>query len=192
MTRTTQHFLAAASLLCMAAPVAADEFTQHGAHEHGRALLQVALQDNTLQVELVVPALHVLGFEHEPRTQAERQTAATAPARLRDLATPVRLPDAAGCQRQSARLVEEEKPSGGHDAHHGHQHGHAHDHGAGEHHDIHVTWTYRCAQPGALTWLEPALLSSLRDVSRLQVDSLLPGAQKSSRVSRANERVALR
>lgn len=44
----------------------------HGAHQHGVATLDVVVEGNTLQLELSSPADNLLGFEHAPKTAAER------------------------------------------------------------------------------------------------------------------------
>jgi hypothetical protein len=176
-----------ALLLCLiglattvAAAQAAEEFEQHAAHEHGHLRLQLALEKNVLHVDLIAPALNVLGFEHEPRTAAEKRKAEMAPPQLRDLPAPLRLPPEAGCRRTSGRILE------AHDEDHEHQHEHE------EHRDVTIHWTYQCARPEALTWAEAAVLSQLTGVERVDVDSILPGSQKSARVKRADERVRLR
>ena len=53
-----------------AAPEAEPGFTQLGAHVHGKVVVNLALEGNTLRVELDAPAINVVGFEHAPRTEA--------------------------------------------------------------------------------------------------------------------------
>jgi hypothetical protein len=46
-----------------------------GAHVHGLVKLGVAVQGPTVSIELDSPLDNLLGFEHRPRTAAERQAA---------------------------------------------------------------------------------------------------------------------
>jgi len=48
------------------------EVAAHGAHEHGIAQLQVAVSDRTLEMHLESPAMNIVGFEHQPKNDAER------------------------------------------------------------------------------------------------------------------------
>jgi len=56
----------------------AEEFEQHAAHEHGNVTINVALEEKQLVIELDSPAVNVIGFEHEPRTDDERAAVHTA------------------------------------------------------------------------------------------------------------------
>jgi hypothetical protein len=42
------------------------------AHEHGVARLNLAVAGNSLTIELFSPAANIVGFEHHPRTQAQK------------------------------------------------------------------------------------------------------------------------
>ena len=67
--------------LASASPVHAD-----AAHEHGVAVLRVVSEGATLMIEFVSPLDNLVGFEHAPRTDAQRTALRAAQARLRDAA----------------------------------------------------------------------------------------------------------
>lgn len=46
-------------------------FTEHHAHEHGVASLEIGVEGKQLLIHLDSPAINVLGFEYAPRTAAE-------------------------------------------------------------------------------------------------------------------------
>jgi hypothetical protein len=50
----------------------AAEFRSRGAHVHGNATLDIAMQDATLDIEFESPAINVIGFEHAPGTDQEK------------------------------------------------------------------------------------------------------------------------
>jgi hypothetical protein len=68
------------------------------AHQHGVAKLAVAVDGNTLTIDLDAPLDGFLGFERAPRNDAERKAAADLLARLRDAAGLFKPDAAAGCK----------------------------------------------------------------------------------------------
>lgn len=56
----------------------AGEQIHHEAHEHGVARLNVAVEGNNLYIELRSPAANIVGFEHPPRTGAQKDAVSRA------------------------------------------------------------------------------------------------------------------
>ena len=128
--------LAAALLLVASATVAASEgeHREHGAHEHGHGILDIVVEGEELVVELRVPAVNVVGFEHAPRDDAEREAIRKSLVPFQDVAG-VLVPSAkAQCEVEEveARIVDMSGEEYRHDdEHHGEdEHGHE-----GEDHD---------------------------------------------------------
>jgi Protein of unknown function (DUF2796) len=44
---------------------------QHGAHVHGTATLNIAIEERTATVELITPAESIIGFEHQAKSAAD-------------------------------------------------------------------------------------------------------------------------
>ena len=106
-----------------------------GAHEHGAALLGITLDGERLYVDLDTPADNVLGFEHAPSSDAQRETLAAARRELESGALFVPA-EAAGCTLESGD-ADIELAEGDGEAHAaGEEHGHDEDeeHAAGEEH----------------------------------------------------------
>ena len=55
------------------APLPASAADNPGAHQHGHAELQIAIDTNSADVFLRSPAYNLLGFEHQPRTKQQHQ-----------------------------------------------------------------------------------------------------------------------
>ena len=49
-----------------------DDHREHGAHEHGVAILTIAWSGNELAVDLETPAFNVVGFEYAPTSEEEK------------------------------------------------------------------------------------------------------------------------
>jgi len=71
--------LAAASSRTQAA-----EQRHHDAHEHGVAHLNAAVEGTDLHLEFTSPAANIVGFEHEPRTPAQKEGVRNAIEKLKD------------------------------------------------------------------------------------------------------------
>lgn len=62
-----------------------DDKVEHiGAHVHGIAALNVVLDGDDLEVELDTPAMNVMGFEHEPKAEADLKSSHDALHALED------------------------------------------------------------------------------------------------------------
>lgn len=189
-----KSMLSAVTLLLAGASHAqqpAGEFTQQSTHEHGAVTLNLAVEGNSLAAELEAPAINVVGFEHQPRTETERASAAAASAWLSRGAGLLGVPKAAGCSRDSAQLQAPtwSKSSKDHD----HEHDHEHEHEADEGHaDYRASVRYTCSNPAALAWVEVWGLRKLLGVTALTINIVTPTSQKSVTTVKPDERIALR
>ena len=143
---------AAASLLTASAFAQDGEMRQLGAHVHGEARLSVAIdpESGLALAELSGAAWNFYGFEHAPRTEAERETIAAVRSSLAREGLIV-WPDRAGCTLSEVALEaamtgsgdesdhgDDDHDRGDHDHgdhdHGDHDHGHAHDDDHGSDH----------------------------------------------------------
>ena len=128
--------LAALPMFVAGAAFAASEdgHREHGAHEHGRGTLEVAFEGEDLVVELRMPAVNVVGFEHAPGTDAEREAVQQALARFRDpAAVLVPSPDAECAPERVEVGFPGMGPGGAHEHHEHEEDGHEHDEDGHEH-----------------------------------------------------------
>jgi hypothetical protein len=87
------------------AGAAAKKRHQHGAHVHGTAKLDIAIEDRTAMVEFASPAESIVGFEHKATTAAEQQKQAKALDLLKDkIGTMVIFEPALSCRWSPANL----------------------------------------------------------------------------------------
>lgn len=151
-----------------------EEFEQHRVHEHGKVTFNVALDGQQLVVELDAPAANVIGFEHAPRTDAEKDRVRDQASWLQSGKALVSFPAAAACRFREMRL---DAPSW--------QQGDTHA-------DYEVRLTYRCDQPQRLDWLQLSLLAGLQGVHEARVNLVTPARQASDTITSAHTRVRLR
>lgn len=122
-----------------------------GAHEHGAASINVAVDGRMVSVEFLSAAYNIVGFEHAPKDDAQRKAIADATAALED---PLTLFGLAGCTLKTSKIDAGAHGGDGHDHHdhdHAHGHEHGHDHKGGGHVDYTGSYTLDCAQTAPLT-----------------------------------------
>jgi hypothetical protein len=170
--RDTHFALLACALL--STPLTAEEFEQHHAHEHGKVTLNVAVTGPALVLELDAPAVNVLGFEHAPKTDAERAASASAAALFQSGRELIGTPKTARCRFVGAELTQPTWAS--------------HD----EHADYEARLTYDCADPRSLTWFEPWFMQKLLHVEALRVNLITPTGQRTELSKTAHARISLR
>lgn len=68
--------------------VLAESSRQKDSHEHGAAILKMALEGEKLQIEFEVPSESLIGFEHFPKSQSNRENFSDA---IKILSDPSRL-----------------------------------------------------------------------------------------------------
>lgn len=133
--------LAVAMLLACAPGAQAAEHV-HRAHEHGSGILNVAVEGGTVEVELIAPGSDIVGFEHRPASDDDREAVEKAASLLADGAGIFVFPESAGCTLTEASLdsgLLEEHAVGGHGADEN-----------GEHAEFHARYRFDCATPESL------------------------------------------
>ncbi|THF65355.1 DUF2796 domain-containing protein [Pseudothauera rhizosphaerae] len=162
---------------------------QH-AHEHGVASLQVAVDGGQLAIELETPLDNLVGFEHAPGTDAQRQAVRDAEAKLRDFPRLFVLPAAAGCAVQEVEL---EWPWAEEDHDHDHKHGHDHEehHHDEGHSDLHVHYSLACTNPAALEEVRVKLSEAFPRMGSVRAQTATPRGQGSAVLNRAQDKLPL-
>ncbi|AVZ78116.1 DUF2796 domain-containing protein [Zoogloeaceae bacteirum Par-f-2] len=158
----------------------------HGVHEHGVARLQVAIDGGRLVVALQSPLDNLVGFEHKPRTAAQRSAWAEAEGRLRDFGALFVLPPAAGCTLTNVDLELPWEAGARPDYDHDHDHDHDAAHG-----EVHVQYALDCAQPQALTGLTVKLAERFPRTARIRAEAVTPRGQNAQTLTRDKNTLAL-
>ena len=191
----------ASVMLAGAAFAASDgEHREHDAHEHGHGTLDIVVEGEELVIELRIPAVNVVGFEHAPRDDAEREAVRQALVPFGDGASVFLLPAAAECEAEGA---ETEIFSMEHEDEQAEDHGHkddSHDHGdekhdtdehaehegdAAEeaHSELHATYRFHCHAPDRLDRIDVRAFEHLRDAEELDVRVVTTTAQLAMELS---------
>lgn len=167
-------------------------------HQHGAGRMHVVVEGDVVEVEFHLPGADIVGFEHEPQGDTEKQAVEHARAWLSDAANVVRLTPAAQC-----RPVKNEADTKSHDGHAKKPHDHAHDkkhgdkhhgHGKkdeGEHNEFHIELRWRCADTGSLQTIDALLFERFPSLQELDAQVLTPAGQTAQELTPAAPRLNL-
>jgi hypothetical protein len=169
---------AALGLLLVAPPGA---IAAGGAHEHGAAKLDIAVEPTQIVVQFASPLDNLVGFERAPRTDSERQRAGEAVARLKDGERMFQFDAAAGCKLARFSL---DSPALGYG-----NPGPTAQTAAG-HADLLATWEFQCADATKAAQVEVGLFA-FNQLKRVQVQLALPKAQARRELKRPKNRIVL-
>src|SRR5690606_15468836 len=91
--------LAAATFILVSPALAGEaQHRQLGPHVHGQGTLDVAIEGKKIAMELVVPGMDIVGFEHIATTDAQKAAVEKAKAKLTDVLDVFKLPASANCK----------------------------------------------------------------------------------------------
>ncbi|MCG7928903.1 MAG: DUF2796 domain-containing protein [Candidatus Thiodiazotropha lotti] len=177
MTKTNQGliFLSCSLLAASNQLQAADsDHEQHQAHVHGEAQLLIALDGSTLELEFQSPAMNIVGFEHQPKTENQVKAVEAAIETLKQADLIFTLSSAAQCNPVS---IEVKSPLSKNDGH-GHTDDHDHEHEAESHSDFTAHYSFRCEQPSRLDKIEFDLFKRFPGTEQLEVQSISKKGQQ--------------
>lgn len=174
----------------LAGPASA-QHRELGSHEHGRGTLNIALEGTRLSMELEVPGVDIVGFEHKAKSRKDKAAVDNAKKQLARPLLLFKLPASAGCavKEASASLEGEE---------------HAHEQGKGaeakgpkggghetEHSQFHAQYAFDCQAPANITAIEFDYFRAFAGAQKLDVNLITPKGQDKLEVSRAKPRLDL-
>jgi len=141
-------------------------------HVHGAVTFNIALEGETLAVELDVPADNVVGFEKSPRNDAERKAIADANAWFASGRSIAAVPRNAGCRLLAVDFTPPKFGSG--------------------HADYRARFAYRCPNPAALDWVELPALNRLLEIEKVEVNVVTASVQRQTELAAGSTRVSLK
>jgi len=149
-----------------------------GAHQHGASKLNVAIEDQTVAMELSAPADDIVGFEARPRTEKQKAAVEQATATLRDPLKLFTLPPVAGCTVVSASVElvfgEGLTPE------------------ASDHSEFEGRYSLSCTNIAAVLDIEFPYFRLFPKAGEVEVQVISSKGQKSFEINRARPRLSLR
>ena len=155
---------------------------EHGAHEHGHAVLNLVQENKTLQLIFESPAVNIVGFEHAPENEEDHRKVADAISLLKQGEKLFIFTAEAQCAQTSveieAELVEENEDK---DEHH-EQEGHS---------EFTVTYEFRCEAFDALNSLTVTLFEHFPQTEEIDSQLMTDSRQFSAELSPENPSIKL-
>jgi hypothetical protein len=165
--------------MCAALSVQAEEHRQMGAHVHGHARLNIAIEGKALSLELEAPGVDIVGFEHEPGTAEQKAALADAEAKLADGLKLFAPSPGASCGLKSANI----SAGAEHEDEHEHE---AKSEGKEEHRhsEFRAAYAFECASPERLTSMRFGYFKEFPNSVELDVSVISPNGQSTFEVGR--------
>lgn len=162
-----------------------------GAHVHGLATLEVAIDGAAVQISLDSPLDNLLGFERGPRNEKERQSVKAMALKLHQADALFVFTPAAQCRLESARLESSVLAPGllasASDS------GKSSDTAKAGTSDVHAelaaTWRFQCAAPQALQGVDVRLFQKFSSLKRIDAAVAGPKGQSSAKLSPKSTRL---
>lgn len=164
---------------------------EHGAHVHGIATLEIAIDGAVVQINLDSPLDNLLGFERAPRNEKERQSVKAMALRLYQADTLFIFTPAAQCRLESTRLESAvlapsllaPAPDSGKSG------DTAKADASDEHAGLAATWHFQCAVPQALQGVEVHLFQKFSSLKRINAVVIGLKGQSSAKLSPKSTRL---
>lgn len=154
-------------------------------HDHGVARLDVVVEPTRVVFVLESPLDNIVGYERAPRTDAERERAKTALARLRNATELFRIDAAAGCTLLKVDLVSAPLQLGNAAA------GAAASPAASEHSDLNAVFEFRCKNGTRAGFVEVGLFEAFAALKRIELQVVTPRGQLKATLRKPASRVVL-
>ncbi|PAR55430.1 zinc-binding protein [Vibrio metoecus] len=185
---------------------------QHEAHVHGQVELNIAQDGHDVLIEVTAPGADVVGFEHAPQDDAQKQALEKALETLHHPEKLFVLSSQAQCETRDV-LIKHNLGSEEHEDHHSHQEGEAHDHDtahahsehdhqghdheADEHDDEHqhgtftVQYQFHCEAIDELKQVDTQWFQHFPSTEKIQVNVLTEKQQSALQLNAKQTRISL-
>jgi hypothetical protein len=189
--------VAATILVLASAQGAAETERQLGPHQHGHGTLNLAVEGQTVQMELDVPGADIVGFEHKAKTPEDQAKIEAAEKTLAEPFALFVLPGEAGCKVTAAKvsIVGTTEPHDTHELDH-HDHTEADKHEAeeheAEHSEFHGEYALSCSSVAAITAISFPFFEVFPNSAELAVTLITAQGQKAFEVNREHAVIDLR
>lgn len=198
MKNTTVGMLTVLALA--SAPGLAKE--QHGAHEHGKAELNVAIDGMNVMIAFESPADSIYGFEHEAKAAKDIATRDDAAKILKENASSLfQFQADRGCALTTSSIDPWVKEGADDHDHHDakkapsakgkKESGHKQKHDHGNHGEVHANYTFTCTKSPASSKLTVTLIDTFPKLREIAVQLISDQKQSGSTLKSSNKTLDL-
>lgn len=161
--------------------MAQEEKRQLDAHEHGSGTFNIAIEGNKVEIEIEVPGMDIVGFEHEASTDEQKTAIEKAGKLLLDGFSIFTLPAGAGCKITTRKVGVP-----------GHEENNEHKKEEGEtHSEFHAKFGLECAAIEQLNTIAFPYFGNFSRAKELDVSVITEKAQASFEVTGTSPEIDL-
>ena len=154
---------------------------QGHAHEHGALTLDIGVEASTVTMHIASPLDNLVGFEHAPRTDAQRKRVDAALARLRSAQELLVIDAAAQCRLGAVEITSAVlglgAPASAYTTH--------------DHAELSATVDFHCRDATRASHVDVRLFDAFAGLQRIDVQVAGPRGQFKRTLTRPERRVAL-
>ena len=150
-----------------------------GAHQHGVAHLNVAVDGADLYLEFISPSANIVGFEHPPRTEAQNTTVDDAVELLKDGESLFVPPAGAQCRLGNPTVDSDIDSDPGSESEGAHPHEHDEGDEPQRHSEFTADYHFVCDNPEELTGVDVMLSRAFPGIEHIGV-LLLTGTEQAA------------
>ncbi|WP_083745482.1 DUF2796 domain-containing protein [Variovorax sp. KK3] len=172
------HALGALAFTGLAATMPLAASAQARAHVHGQIKLDIAIEGPTVVIEMESPLDNFVGFEHAPKTDAEKKAAADAVAQLRAADQLFKIDPAANCKLGPVTLRSAALGLGKAEA------------GAEGHADLDGSFAFNCTKATDAKFIELGLFNAFKGLRQVDAQIVTPDGQSKRSLKRPNARLS--
>ena len=156
----------------------------HKAHSHGHGKLFLATSENGFEVEIKLPGVDIVGFEHQPHSKEEKRKVQSAVEFFKNSKSNVVLSQASGCSPEGeakvkTSLAENRKHN------HGHQHQKSKSHKS-EHAEFQISYKFKCSKIVELKFLKLLIFEKYSRLESIKAEAVTETGQFSATLSRSS------
>ncbi|OUM03624.1 metal ABC transporter substrate-binding protein [Variovorax sp. JS1663] len=170
--------MGALAFIGLAATLPPAASAQARAHVHGQIKLDIAVDGPTVVIEMESPLDNFVGFEHAPKTDAEKKAADDAVAQLRAADQLFKIDPAANCKLGPVNLRSAALGLGKAEA------------GTEGHADLDGSFAFNCTKATEAKFIELGLFSAFKGLRQIDAQIVTPDGQSKRSLKRPNARLS--
>ena len=166
---------------------------QKDSHEHGAAIIKMVMEDEKLQIEFEVPSESLIGFEHFPKSQSNRENFNKAIKVLSDPSKLFLQPIKAECllvgMNVSQSLFSNEEENGHDESEKEDEHGHDESEKAEIHSEFSSKYHWHCEHLDEIDSIDTQLMNIFPRIEEIRVRWITKNNQGSIELESKDDRI---
>jgi len=166
---------------------------QKDSHEHGAAIIKMVMEDEKLQIEFEVPSESLIGFEHFPKSQSNRENFNKAIKVLSDPSKLFSQPIKAECllvgMNVSQSLFSNEEEHGHDESEKEEEHGHDESEKSEIHSEFKSNYYWNCQHLDEIDSIGTQLMSFFPRIEEIRVNWISNNGQGSLELESEDDRI---